>query len=1263
MPLASSDLIKRSSDISASEINSDQRECYKCHDGHSLGNVYELSLAMLVMKRASEHDLEFKVATENENDGKFDDLSIEFQGKSRRKYFMQAKYKDKVQKKITFQNLESNSSIYCLATYLDSYCKIREDKLKEMEGTKNVSEKEELQKSWDDSRFIICTTLSLDEVDMKLHSITVNEVDDVNWFFNLSNVTLMKCYRIVAEDEKTCETLFPQLNEGTKNILDIRKFLGKLLFVVTLKGEPILEEMRKEIEKRWGSRPGKDIYHKFHNGVWEWMSHRNEKLTRLYFNSEINPYKAAVEYFTCSIWFGLNNPVHSFVGRKNELEMLHDHLQKRENEAVMIVQQQVIVSGLGGIGKSELARKFAHDYREFYGNNVIWINAEKGSILESFESLAEHLNIEMRNEHGDKKSIEQIVNEVYKWFMHKTCLFIFDNAEEFREITRYLPKVDPDRSKPYVLVTTRNRELFNEQEHGQICKLELSVLPEENALEFVKNTLKIRDEDQDEEIRELVNMLGCLPLALQHVVAYIRESKFEKKIGKFIQIYKDCRDEAKKLFDRKGLDCYSATIFVTYGITVEKIKQDPIALEILYLISFFAPDNIPKNIFLKLPQLCEFEENNELSKERSEMSLNHALHLLGKYSLIEVSAEGTMIGIHRLLQQVIRFSLEGEESKCLGKAITLMNNCDKWERNQTHVTLIWSYSSFHSKLVDDFYFRNSSISTYLHSSATPLHLLAENGNYKEVESLLKHISNYHGKKLSIVVGAQDKYNRTPLYMAAESDNLKIVKLLVQKGASWNTKSTMYYASRSTRLATGWTPLFIATLNDCYDIVKFLVNECKADVNMKDSLDRIPAVLAAHCGHVAIVKFLTQSFDPLEQNKYLLHAEIQYSAISGKTKQLWDFLNGLEECSRKNIFNSKLGEWTPLNLVASKGYLEITEILLKCGAVVERKGFTPLHSAASSGRLKVAKLLIENGANPNDVNEDGWTSLHGAAQNGHLKVVKYFIEDLNGDKHIDIDVEDFKKDTPLHTAAFHGNLHVVKYLIEKGAKINVGNKWGATPLIHSCFSFRKDIIFYLLHRKDVIIDTIDIDKNSLLSLVHFTPLHIAAVYGDMETVKFLVEKKNMDVDVGREEWCTPLHVATVFGNPEVIRFLLSQGADIDAVAEIKKLTEAFEVSKSVFEGLPWYEKFLKYFGWLYNITPFFFSWSSLLRSTPYASSKSLGYNEPLLEGGSEEQGFLANKILSSSFMKTKIKDFKYFMERFKEAEIGMHASLFHTIFNP
>ncbi|MDM8334927.1 ankyrin repeat domain-containing protein [Wolbachia pipientis] len=139
---------------------------------------------------------------------------------------------------------------------------------------------------------------------------------------------------------------------------------------------------------------------------------------------------------------------------------------------------------------------------------------------------------------------------------------------------------------------------------------------------------------------------------------------------------------------------------------------------------------------------------------------------------------------------------------------------------------IWKYASKYDKLIDDFYF----LPIYSEQKYTPLHLLAESGDYEAVKILLIHIEERYTSRLSKVVNTEDGDGYTPLHLAAYSGKLGVVKCLTSKGADVNVKDKY-----------GNTPLHMAVEGGKLAIIEHLIRN-GADVNVETSMMRLHYVL-------------------------------------------------------------------------------------------------------------------------------------------------------------------------------------------------------------------------------------------------------------------------------------------------------------------------------------------------------------------------------------------------------------------------------------
>lgn len=100
----------------------------------------------------------------------------------------------------------------------------------------------------------------------------------------------------------------------------------------------------------------------------------------------------------------------------------------------------------------------------------------------------------------------------------------------------------------------------------------------------------------------------------------------------------------------------------------------------------------------------------------------------------------------------------------------------------------------------------------------------------------------------------------------------------------------------------------------------------------------------------------------------------------------------------------------------------------------------LHLASSRGYLDIVEHLLDCGADINAVCEGDQTALHQACENGRFKIVKHLVE--RGAK---LELKDRNGRTPFHSCAIESRIAIMQYLIQKGADRHALDADGQSPL--------------------------------------------------------------------------------------------------------------------------------------------------------------------------------------------------------------------------
>ncbi len=313
----------------------------------------------------------------------------------------------------------------------------------------------------------------------------------------------------------------------------------------------------------------------------------------------------------------------------------------------------------------------------------------------------------------------------------------------------------------------------------------------------------------------------------------------------------------------------------------------------------------------------------------------------------------------------------------------------QWIKNQA----LFDY--FYSLIVEKYKDNNAPIRidvTRYINDKTILHWAAKFRQTKVVNVLLE--------EKGIRVNAQTYFRDTALHMAAWGGHTDIVKILLARGADFDTdsRSTVYESFFKDITGQRYFALHLAAHGGHIDIVELLLAG-DDKVNMRFGGDATALLFAAKGGHTNVVKIL------LARN-----ADVNARLNNGATALHLAANNGDTDTVRA--------------LLATKD----VRVNLRCGPNYN----TALHVAARNGHADTAAVLVEK----SDINERcfyGFTPLHLATCQGKTKVVNVLLEAK------DVDVNARSKEhhayTPLHCAAMYGHFGIFNILLARGANIN------------------------------------------------------------------------------------------------------------------------------------------------------------------------------------------------------------------------------------
>ncbi len=337
------------------------------------------------------------------------------------------------------------------------------------------------------------------------------------------------------------------------------------------------------------------------------------------------------------------NPL--FTGREDDLRSLARTLEKRE--AV------VVITGLGGMGKTQLASEFVYRYGQYFSGGVFWLSFADHAAIPIEVAICGGVGVLDLQPNFSGLPLEDQVRLVFSaWQSPLPRLLIFDNCEDELLLSQWRPLMGGCR----VLLTSRR---------GKWSKiLDVTTLPL-NVLRQVESVTLLRrhrpDLSADGTLEDIATELGNLPLALHIAGSYLETFRDDPELGNPSNFLAELQDT--HLFQHPALQGIDVTpsptnhelhVGRTFALSYDHLKPtdplDNLAMTLLARAAPFAPgEPIPRELLLQTIDLSDRDARRQAVR---------AINRLVELGLVNTGEDGSLV-LHQLLA---RFAQEvGED--------------------------------------------------------------------------------------------------------------------------------------------------------------------------------------------------------------------------------------------------------------------------------------------------------------------------------------------------------------------------------------------------------------------------------------------------------------------------------------------------------------------------------------------------------------------------------------------------------------------------
>ena len=332
------------------------------------------------------------------------------------------------------------------------------------------------------------------------------------------------------------------------------------------------------------------------------------------------------------------DPVSRFRGRTHELELLAKHFSSSH--------KILFLTGHGGMGKTQLALSFAKGQTKDYVFKFRLNGSDTTALFKQLNQLADHYDVPSM----DSGFLRFTILFQTSLASEGPFLIIIDGLDDpdlFDGICKCLPL------NGHILITTRLSNIatcFDKRQ--RFVEYPLTGIGEEASVSYLLDygvpEADKESNDVQESAKRIAQRLQCLPLALLHVIGFIKETR--SSLSEYEKLLNESLEDVQNSVSRRYLnDPYDLSIYLTWKLSLDAILAEAMGKHAYNLLVFIS--TLPSNQFYST-----ILEEWRTSHEISEAQFKQASSLLHNFSLIERSlSDAHASHIHELFKEIVQY--------------------------------------------------------------------------------------------------------------------------------------------------------------------------------------------------------------------------------------------------------------------------------------------------------------------------------------------------------------------------------------------------------------------------------------------------------------------------------------------------------------------------------------------------------------------------------------------------------------------------------